>query len=466
MIFIGFLLNATTLKKGSDLVIKELNEAGIRTLMVTGDSMLTSVKVGYDCGIIGKTQKVYIGDIHKSKIGWKTKQYCDFQSSFNIKENDTIDLYKMAPDDVKFFHAAENQYRNLKSEPLSEIQSISNVRVEERGLSSNPEGNTKLIFSPRKEQRRESMVDGMDPWKNDRNSYVIALTETALEKFFNQTPPISRACAQDMLNHLKIVSRATIFGKSMIIDKIKQYQVSCIGMCGDGSNDQAALDNSDVGIALIRSEANISSSLCTSNATIACIPEIITEGRQALATSFENFKFMVIYSTIQLINFIILIYHNTDMTSMQYLYQDLLLMLPTIIFMSWQMKIPKLSNQFPKPRFINSENLILIGGILVANLVGSITVIYFLARIEGYQPTVSDRNGQCMKEPNDDNTTLYLFGCIEIVTAILVFNIESKYRKPLYKNPLLFSWLVLCVFSVSALLFKLISNFARLFEVC
>jgi magnesium-transporting ATPase (P-type) len=226
------------------------------------------------------------------------------------------------------------------------------------------------------------------------------------------------------------------------------------------------LDNSDVGIALIRSEANISSSLCTSNTTISCIPEIITEGRQALATSFENFKFMVIYSTIQLVNFIILIYKNTDMTSMQYLYQDLLLMLPTIIFMSWQVKIPKLFNQFPKPRFINSENLVLIGGILVANIVGSITIIYFLSRIDGYQPTMSDPSGRCMKTPNDDNTMLYLFGCIEIVTAILVFNIESKYRRPLYKNPLLFVWLALCIFSVFALLFTLNSNFARLFEVC
>ena len=43
-------------------VIKEISEANIRSVMVTGDNLLTSVNVARECGIIGPEVKLLIAE--------------------------------------------------------------------------------------------------------------------------------------------------------------------------------------------------------------------------------------------------------------------------------------------------------------------------------------------------------------------------------------------------------------------
>jgi cation-transporting ATPase 13A3/4/5 len=55
--------------------INELNDANIRTIMATGDNMLTALSVGRKCGIVKDEQTVYMGDIiivnEKEALVWK-----------------------------------------------------------------------------------------------------------------------------------------------------------------------------------------------------------------------------------------------------------------------------------------------------------------------------------------------------------------------------------------------------------
>lgn len=61
--FLGFLIMQNKLKGATVKSIFELNEASIRTIMATGDNILTALSVGKKCGIIKEEQIVYLGDL-------------------------------------------------------------------------------------------------------------------------------------------------------------------------------------------------------------------------------------------------------------------------------------------------------------------------------------------------------------------------------------------------------------------
>jgi cation-transporting ATPase 13A2 len=50
--FLGFLIMQNKLKQATIKALTELNESDIRTIMATGDNMLTALSVGRKCGII------------------------------------------------------------------------------------------------------------------------------------------------------------------------------------------------------------------------------------------------------------------------------------------------------------------------------------------------------------------------------------------------------------------------------
>lgn len=58
LIFLGLLILQNALKAQSAAVIRQLHSANIRTVMVTGDNMLTAVSVARDCGMVRSSHKV------------------------------------------------------------------------------------------------------------------------------------------------------------------------------------------------------------------------------------------------------------------------------------------------------------------------------------------------------------------------------------------------------------------------
>ena len=60
LIFLGFLIMQNTLKPQTTPVIRELLQADIRTVMVTGDNLLTAISVARDCQMVQGHEKVLI----------------------------------------------------------------------------------------------------------------------------------------------------------------------------------------------------------------------------------------------------------------------------------------------------------------------------------------------------------------------------------------------------------------------
>ena len=58
--FVGFIIFENKLKPNTTGVIDELNEAGIRNVMCTGDNILTAISVARECHLIDRTAHCFV----------------------------------------------------------------------------------------------------------------------------------------------------------------------------------------------------------------------------------------------------------------------------------------------------------------------------------------------------------------------------------------------------------------------
>uniref|UniRef100_A0A672KRZ5 ATPase 13A3 n=1 Tax=Sinocyclocheilus grahami TaxID=75366 RepID=A0A672KRZ5_SINGR len=87
MDFLGLIIMQNKLKTETPGVLEDLRRANIRTVMVTGDNMLTAISVARDCGMIQPQDRVIIADALPPKDGQAAKitwHYADKPNTCNI----------------------------------------------------------------------------------------------------------------------------------------------------------------------------------------------------------------------------------------------------------------------------------------------------------------------------------------------------------------------------------------------
>ncbi len=58
--FVGFIIFENKLKAATPEIVSELNEAGIRQVMCTGDNILTAISVARECSLIDRTAHCFV----------------------------------------------------------------------------------------------------------------------------------------------------------------------------------------------------------------------------------------------------------------------------------------------------------------------------------------------------------------------------------------------------------------------
>uniref|UniRef100_A0A8D3D550 Polyamine-transporting ATPase 13A3 n=1 Tax=Scophthalmus maximus TaxID=52904 RepID=A0A8D3D550_SCOMX len=111
MEFLGMIIMQNKLKTETPGVLQDLRQANIRTVMVTGDNMLTAISVARDCGMIPPQDTVIIADAHTphdghaAKITWR---YADKPSKTSRLEPKAQELYHFAMNGKSFAVIAEH----------------------------------------------------------------------------------------------------------------------------------------------------------------------------------------------------------------------------------------------------------------------------------------------------------------------------------------------------------------------
>lgn len=96
---------------------------------------------------------------------------------------------------------------------------------------------------------------------------------------------------------------------------------------------------------------------------------LLKEGRAALVTSFQCFKYIVFYSLIQFFGLEILYGHCSMYSDWSYLMQDLFTVLPLAISMAWTEAAPTLSHSRPPGVLFSFQPL--------SSLIGHALIIFF-----------------------------------------------------------------------------------------
>ncbi|KAK5135917.1 hypothetical protein LTR08_004375 [Meristemomyces frigidus] len=370
--FVGFIVFENKLKDRTTEIIDELSEANIRTVMCTGDNILTAISVARECNLVDRNAHCFVphfveGNAHMplSKLVWESVDNPVYQ----LDENTLKPLPPPAEHD--------------SSLPYD----VSNLR-----------------------------------------NYSVAVPGDVFRWIVDFASP---KVLHEMLVVGQVFARMSPDEKAELIDKLQSIDY-CAGFCGDGANDCGALKAADVGISLSEAEASVAAPFTSRVFDISCVPEVIREGRAALVTSFSCFKYMSLYSAIQFTSVSFLYASASNLGDFQFLYIDLLLILPIAIFMGWSGPFPELAKKRPTASLVSRKILTpLLGQILLCvltQLIGWLVV----RKQPWYQPPVIDRDHS--NSHNSENTTLFLLSCYQYILSAVVLSVGPPFRQSMAHN--------------------------------
>ncbi|PGH16912.1 hypothetical protein AJ80_05056 [Polytolypa hystricis UAMH7299] len=398
--FIGFVIFENKLKPSTEGVISELNQAGIRSIMCTGDNILTAISVARECGLINSLNPCFVP---------------------RFIEGNVLD-----PKSHLVWESCDNPAYQLDETTLTPI-------------------------SP------PAAIDMSIPYHNyNSGNYSVAVSGDIFRWIVDYG-------SEDLVNRMlvcgQVYARMSPDEKHELVEKLQSLDYCC-GFCGDGANDCGALKAADVGISLSEAEASVAAPFTSRVFDISCVPKLIREGRAALVTSFCCFKYMSLYSAIQFTSVSFLYSSASNLGDFQFLYIDLALILPIAIFMGWIGPSSVLYQKRPTASLVSRKVLTPLLGQIALCFFIQLCTLELVRQQEWYKPprlNLDDTNIE-----NSENTALFLVSCYQYILSGLVLSVGRPFRQPAASNlpfvvtitlTLLFSTYM--VFDSPAWLFKL-----------
>lgn len=215
-------------------------------------------------------------------------------------------------------------------------------------------------------------------------------------------------------------------------------------MCGDGANDCGALKAAHVGISLSEAESSVASPFTSKEPNISCTPEVIKEGRAALVTSFGVFQMMLCYSLTEFTSVIILYAIDTNLSSLQYLFIDVCLILNFAATFGRTRAYEKLAKKPPRTSLLSFIPLCSMSLFLLLAAASQTVACHLIGRYDWFEPFIYDPNtsGITTFFPSYENYAVYCTSMFQYVTMAIVFSKGNPYRKNIFTNKIF----VFCLF--------------------
>lgn len=337
--FLGFVILENRLKPDTTAVINSLNLANIRTIMITGDNILTAMSVARDCGIVRSSQAVITVHAVPAKTKSFEKLNPDPLHQYQYQLQYTLELgSKMSPPELngngtcpigegsaiaqnielsQSTNSLVNEGSSCATSVLPNSNSLTSVKTVDTWTHNDTEDvDVELGVAP--VSTTASLEHRRADFDNWRRHYTFAMDGKTWQIVQNQFPHQMEI----ILTRGAIYARMSPEQKQSLIMELQNLDYY-VAMCGDGANDCGALKAAHTGISLSETESSIASPFTSRKPTIAAVPNVIKEGRAALVTSFGIFKYMAAYSLVQFISVMILYSIDSNLTDKQYLYIDL-----------------------------------------------------------------------------------------------------------------------------------------------
>jgi len=368
----GFIVFENKLKEITTEIIDELQEANLRTVMCTGDNILTAISVARECNLMDRNTHCFVPHFVAGD--------------------------KMDPRAQLIWESVDNSIYQLDDHTLLPAP----LPVEEDNAAP-----------------YDTMAIG---------DYSLAVTGDVFRWIIDFASP---EILQRMLVKGEVFARMSPDEKHELVEKLQSIDYTC-GFCGDGANDCGALKAADVGVSLSEAEASVAAPFTSHIFDISCVPILIREGRAALVTSFCCFKYMSLYSAIQFTSVSFLYASASNLGDFQFLFIDLALILPIAIFMGWTGAYPSLSRKRPTASLVSRKVLTpLLGQIFLCILV-QLVAFETVQQQPWYQPP--ELNKQKSNVDNSQNTALFLVSCFQYTLSGIVLSVGPPFRQSMAKN--------------------------------
>ncbi len=205
-------------------------------------------------------------------------------------------------------------------------------------------------------------------------------------------------------------------------------------MCGDGANDCNALKTADTGISLSNSEASIAAPFTSKIQDISCISVLLREGRSALTTSFQIFKYLALYAMIQYMSVVILYQVGSNLSDFEFLWQDLAICVPISFVMGATPPADSLSKLLPEHSLLGIPTVVSAVGSTLIQL-GVQLPLFFGTRNNPFNERAPiDPEDRTANWPCDANTVLFQVSIFQLIITSISFSVSHPFRKPMYKN--------------------------------
>ncbi|XP_029931179.1 probable cation-transporting ATPase 13A3 isoform X2 [Myripristis murdjan] len=386
--FLGLIIMQNKLKEETAGVLKDLRQANIRTLMVTGDNMLTAISVARDCGMIRSHERVIIAEASPPR---------DLQ-----------------PASITWRYVETPVQNTNKDSQVVEIQ----------------------------------LEDGVCGEQDQQDqSYHFAVSGKAFAVITEHFPQL----IQKLVLRATVFARMAPDQKTQLVEVLQSVDY-IVGMCGDGANDCGALKRAHSGISLSELEASVASPFTSSTSNISCVPNLIREGRAALITSFCVFKFMALYSIIQYLSVTLLYSILSNLGDFQFLFIDIAIILIIAFTMSLNSAWKELVWRRPPSSLISGPLLFSVLSQMLTSLVFQVLAFLLVQQQSWYEKwtPLSDAcnvssaslfHSQNVTPPqshnnikNYENTTLFYVSSFQYLAVAIVFSKGKPFREPSYKN--------------------------------
>ncbi|XP_023167868.2 probable cation-transporting ATPase 13A3 isoform X2 [Drosophila hydei] len=433
--FLGFVILENRLKPDTSAVIKSLNLANIRSIMVTGDNILTAMSVARDCGIVSSAQAVIT--VHAVPIPKSFEKLNTEQNVGQYELQYTLELGS------KTCSPPLNGKRTFSAGEI-----VLNIDHLSKSTNSLVNGGLSCASSVLPNSNSLASVKTIDTWTHNdvdvddvelgagaiihnddnwRRQYIFAMDGKTWQIVQNQFPQQMEI----ILTRGAIYARMSPEQKQSLVMELQNLDYY-VAMCGDGANDCGALKVAHTGISLSDSESSIASPFTSRNPTIAAVPNVIKEGRAALVTSFGIFKYMAAYSLVQFVSVMILYSIDSNLTDKQYLYVDLgLISIFAFFFGKTEAYDGQLNKQVPLNSLISPTPLTSLLLHLAVVVIFQVTGWFHLHQqswFTPFQPAGEEHLG-CY-----ENYTMFAISSFQYIILAFVFSKGAPYRKPIWSN--------------------------------
>lgn len=173
---------------------------------------------------------------------------------------------------------------------------------------------------------------------------------------------------------------STVLGRLSVAARFQPHQKQAVvglfiergdytAFVGDGANDSAALKAADVGLSLTAdAEASVAAPFTSKLADIQSCVTLLLEGRAALATSFQLFKYMALYAAVQFSCSLQMDLANSYLSEYQFLWVDLMVVLPLSGLLPQTEAYTQLSARRPTASLLHWSVVLSVAGQATINL--------------------------------------------------------------------------------------------------